>query len=372
MGHLIHEKDEVYRVLAERLNREPVGAPINDTLMAILQRLYTESEALVGSQFPLVPIRLEQIAAAVGMSPEEIKPVLEGMADKGLVIDMPRRDTSFYMLAPMVIGFFEYTFMRARDEIAMKELAELFNSYFKNPEAIEELSGIDTRMMRTLVYERLIPAAVETEVLTYERASQVIREAGGGALSMCACRHKAMHLGKACDAPMEVCMSLGSAAEWVIRRGMGKGATVEELLQVLEQTEALGLVHNCDNVMNKPAYICHCCGCCCVIMKNIKEFGKYAVHPTNFLPVLAADSCIGCGICAQRCQIGAIDMYDDSEGNELPLIDAEMCLGCGICASTCPSDALSMARREDVHVPPRTGREKFSRIAREKGKASSA
>ncbi|MDR3586492.1 MAG: (Fe-S)-binding protein, partial [Desulfosporosinus sp.] len=45
MGHLVNDKDQVYRILAERLNRNPVGAPINDTLMTILHRLYTESEA---------------------------------------------------------------------------------------------------------------------------------------------------------------------------------------------------------------------------------------------------------------------------------------------------------------------------------------
>ena len=33
---------------------------------------------------------------------------------------------------------------------------------------------------------------------------------------MCACRHEAAHLGKACHAPVDVCMSLGGAAEWIV------------------------------------------------------------------------------------------------------------------------------------------------------------
>ncbi|MEN6351736.1 MAG: (Fe-S)-binding protein, partial [Syntrophomonas sp.] len=252
MGHLIQSKDEVYRALAERLNREPVGVLINDTLMEIIQRLYTESEAVLGSRFPMVPMKIERIAQITGISPEQLKPLLDSMADKGLVMDFPRRDTTFYMLAPMVIGFFEYTFMRVRSDVDMKELAELFNSYFNDEKARKEFSGIDTRMMRTLVYERLIPVAVETEVLTYERASEIIRKAGGGVLSLCACRHKASHLGKACEAPLEVCTSFGNAAEWIIRRGMGRPATIEELIQVLDRTEELGLVHICDNVLNNP------------------------------------------------------------------------------------------------------------------------
>ena len=132
----------------------------------------------IGSKFALVPMKIEQIADIVGISREQLKPILDNMANKGLVMDFPRRETSYYMLAPMVIGFFEYTFMRVRDEVNMRDLAQLFHSYFQNREAREEFSGINTRMMRTLVYEKLIPVAVETEVLTYERASEIIRQAG--------------------------------------------------------------------------------------------------------------------------------------------------------------------------------------------------
>ncbi len=41
MGHLIDAKEQVYRALAERLNRNPVGAPGSEVLMEILHHLYT-------------------------------------------------------------------------------------------------------------------------------------------------------------------------------------------------------------------------------------------------------------------------------------------------------------------------------------------
>lgn len=369
MGHLHHDKDQVYRVLAERLNRNPVGAPVNETLMAILHRLYTESEAMVGSKFPLVPMTLEQIVGITGIKEDELKTILDGMANKGLVLDIPRKGTFYYMLAPMVVGFFEYTFMRAQDDVNLKDLAELFQNYFHNKEVRDELAGDNTKMMRTLVYESLIPIAVETEVLTYERASEIIRHSGGGALSICPCRHKASHLGKSCGAPLEVCTSLGTAAEWIIRRGMGKPATVDKLLRVLDETEKLGLVHNCDNVLNKPAYICHCCGCCCVIMTGINEAKKYATHPSNFIPELEKESCTGCGTCADSCHIGAITMQGHAGGAEVPTVSKEICIGCGVCASACPGGSLTMSRRPVLHVPPDSAREKFLRIAREKGRS---
>ena len=153
MGHLVHQKEEVYRLLAQRLNKNPVGVPVNDTLMAILRRLYTEAEAGVGSKFPLRPMTLDQMAAATGIDGQELGPILDGMADKGLVLDIPRQETCFYFLAPMVIGFFEYTFMRVRDNVDMKELAALFKSYFHDKAVADEFAGVETRMERTLVYE---------------------------------------------------------------------------------------------------------------------------------------------------------------------------------------------------------------------------
>ncbi len=368
MGHSINAKEEIYHALAERLSKTPEGAPINEHLMAILHRLYTESEALVGSKFPLVPMTLDKIAAITGIEATELKPILDGMSDKGLVLDIPRRDSFYYMLTPMIVGFFEYTFMRTGDRVNLKELAELFETYFDSDGVWEEMSGIDTKVMRNLVYESVIPVAVETEVLNYEKASEVIRQSGGGAITLCACRHEASHLGTACDAPQEVCMSLGPAAEWIVRKGLGKPASVDDLLRVLKQTEEFGLVHLCDNVMNKPTYICSCCGCCCHVLRGINEEHGFATHPSNFIPALELDSCGGCGICAGKCQIHAITLTNEGTGLEIPVVNNEICIGCGVCSAACPTGALSMSRRSVLHVPPENLREKLARMAKEKGR----
>jgi Pyruvate/2-oxoacid:ferredoxin oxidoreductase delta subunit len=368
MGHAGNAKNEVYHLLAQRLNRNPVGTPVNETLMSILHRLYTEGEAIVAGKFSLFPMTLERVSGSTGIAAEQLKPTLDSMAQKGLVIDVPRKEATYYLLSPMVVGFFEYTFMRVRDDVDMKSLAELFQAYFQDRAVIDELTGSDTKIERTLVYESLIPLAVETEVLNYERASEIIRKAGRGSLSLCACRHKASHLGKACGAPLEVCTSLGFASDWVVHRGMGKPATVDELLRVLDRTEKLGLVHNCDNVLNHPTFICHCCGCCCVVLSKINEFGKYATHPSNFIPQVESARCAACGICANKCHVRAISMHDEGDGTDVPVVNEERCLGCAVCASSCPTGALTMARRLVLHIPPANAKEKFLRIAREKGR----
>lgn len=130
MGHGANAKEAVYMLLAERLKRNPVGTPINEGLMEILYHLYTESEAMVGGKFPMAPMKLEQIAISTGVEKYELERTLQGMVHKGLVLDIPTLDGTIYMLSPMMVGFFEYTFIRMDkpDYVEIKKLAEQFDN----------------------------------------------------------------------------------------------------------------------------------------------------------------------------------------------------------------------------------------------------
>ncbi len=372
MGHGANAKEAVYMLLAERLKNNPVGTPINEELMEILHHLYTESEALVGGKFPMAPMKLEDIASSTGIEKDELEKTLQSMIHKGLVLNIPTPDGTVYLLSPMMVGFFEFTFQRVNkpDFVDLPKLAEQFDKYFNNPEVRKELYKSDTKQFRTLVYENVIPLAVQTEVMPYEKASEVIRQAGYGAIALCTCRHKASHLGKKCEvnAPMEACTILGNFARMSVAKGWAREATVDELLEVLDQTHKQGLVHICDNVLNEPAFLCHCCGCCCEVLGTIKDFGLSAAHPSNFIPDLDSDKCVKCGICEKKCPIDAIKMTDAADGSKMPEVNKQSCIGCGVCASSCPKGSLTMTQRTDSYVPPDNKMEQLMRIASEKVK----
>jgi ferredoxin/DNA-binding transcriptional ArsR family regulator len=374
MGHLHRAKEEVYRALAGRLDKNPLGAPYSETLMKILYCLYTGEEAEIGSRFPLQPVTLDKLAQSVGMHEGELAKHLNSMADKGLVVDVERKGKNFYMLSPVIVGFFEYTFMRVDNKLPLKELAELFEEYHNQPGVAEEFFGADTKVFQTWSYESQMPVDVKTEVLTYESASEMIRDAGGGALSACYCRHQAYHLGRKCDAPMEeVCTSLGKAAAWLIKRGFARPASTGELLQVLDRTEKLGLVHLADNVQNNPAFLCHCCGCCCVALRGINEHQLQAVHPSNFVPRVDVSRCAGCGLCVARCHVRALDLVSGIPGawkNQAALLHENKCLGCGACIPGCAQGAISFTRRNEARIPPLDKKEQMLRIAKEKRKTA--
>ena len=366
MGHLSGGKEEAYQALAERLSRFPVGVVINDTLMEILKLLYSEHEANLGSKFPLKPRPLETIRDITGMADKELTALLEVMAEKGLVVDIPRKGTTYYMLSPVVVGFFEYSLMRTGGA-NIKELSALFEKYFQEQGVAEEIFGSDPKMFRTLVYEHYIPELVQTEVLDYEKAEAVIRSSGGGSLSICACRHKASHLGNPCRYPMDdICTSLGRPSQWLIRRGFAREATTDQLLHNLERSYKLGLVLTCDNVIDEPAYICHCCGCCCGPLQAIKNHGVQGVQPSNFIPSLDPDKCLGCEACIDLCHIEALKSSPEAE----LLLDRDLCIGCGVCAAACQEGALKMVQRETTYTPPQNKMAQLINIAIERNRLS--
>lgn len=365
MGHLGTDKNEVFRALARRLDKNPVGAPLNEVLMRILQIMYTTKEAEIGSQFPLGFVTLDKLSGLTGLPESVLAAHLDRMSRKGLVIDIPRKGKTLYSLTPLVIGFFEYTFMRVTGDLPLKELAELFEAYHHQHGVPEEFFGADTKIFQTWAYESTMPSDVITEVLDYEKASAMIRYAGKGSLTMCYCRHQALHRGTACNAPVnDVCTSLGAASEWLIRKGFARPATADELLRVLDETEKLGLIHLADNVRNNPAFICHCCGCCCGALRSINEHGVNAVQPSNFIARVDSAKCTGCALCAEKCHINSLAIPRDGQ----PEVDAEACLGCGVCVRACPTQAITLTRRSLLHVPPRDKTEQLLSIAREKGK----
>jgi ferredoxin len=55
-----------------------------------------------------------------------------------------------------------------------------------------------------------------------------------------------------------------------------------------------------------------------------------------------ADKCIGCGLCADACQEGAIQMVD----GKARLMRDDYCDGLGHCLPSCPTDAITIVSRE--------------------------
>lgn len=370
MAHITYSKDNLVHLI-DRLNKYPIGLVDNETLREMLSLLFTEQEAYVGSKFPLMEATLAELCKRTKMDSEELLPILESMANKGLITDMPYHGTTYYLLMPGVIGFIEFTFMKHRTDLPLERLAKLMTKYFHHdPEhgQAQEFFGSKTPLTRSLVYDEHIP--VTSVITSYESAREIIKNSDFGAAGMCYCRHKRHHEGKECQkgVPIEgTCISLGNGARFLSRRGFAVEKTKEELLEIIDLAHELKLTHVTDNIRNRPTFICNCCGCCCEIMAGV-QMGYYnGVAKSSFIAVIDPEKCDYCGECFSVCNVKAIGR-DKNATQKVSEIKSDVCLGCGACISSCSKNAISLVPRDNVSTPPRNKRDLFRKILIEKGR----
>ncbi len=371
MGHHLGSKDSLVPLI-DRLNKYPIGLVDGAKLREILTLLFDEQEVFVASRFPLEEATLAELARATGLTEAKLLPVLNTMADKGLVMDMPYAGTTYYLLMPGLIGFFEFTFMKHRTDLPLERLAILMREYLEESQA-KEFFGGKTQLTRTLAYEEHIP--VTSEIATYEQARTIIREAGFGAVGLCYCRHKKSHQGKTCakGAPMEgICISLGSAARFLSRRGFAEPKSETELLEVIDRARDLRLTHVTDNIRENPSFICNCCRCCCELMAGVQLGYHDGIAKTGYTAVIDPERCDYCASCFTACNVKAIGLAKGqtftTSTERFAEVRAEVCLGCGACISACEKEALRLIPALNRTLPPLKKRDLFVRILREKGR----
>ena len=364
-----------YRDLVERLNRFPQGAPPSDLLYRILALLFTEREAGLVALLPVKPFRLATAVRAWKTTPGEARKTLDELASRALLLDAERGGETVWVLPPPMAGFFEFSLMRVRDDVDQKVLSELFFQYLNVEEDFvrELFARGETRLGRAFVNEAALPPEEVLTVLDWERASEVARTARHAAVGTCYCRHKMSHLGRACDAPLEVCLTFGTSADSLSRHGFARRIEPAEAVDILAVVRERGLVHFGENVRENVAFICACCGCCCEALLAQKRFGAFRpVRTTAFLPRVDPDLCTGCGACAKACPVEAMELEPAQDPAGAPRrvarVAEDACLGCGVCVPACRRGALRLVRRSERLLPPRTTALRVVRMALERGR----
>jgi ferredoxin len=363
-----------YTDLVDRLNRFPQGAPQSDTLYKILSVLFTEREAEVVSQLPIRPFTARKASQILKMDLAETRKVLEDLAGRAILVDIEQDGESVYILPPPMAGFFEFSLMRTRGDIDQQLLSELFYQYLNVEEDfIRDLFATgETQLGRAFVQEPVLSNENALHVLDYERASEVIRSATHMGMGTCYCRHKMMHVGRNCEAPMDICMTFNTTAASLTRHGYARTIDVSEGLDLLQQAYERNLVQFGENAREGVNFICNCCGCCCEAMIAARKFGMMnPVHTTNFLPLVAEETCTGCGKCVAACPVAAMALVSANDPQRpnarRAKLDEDLCLGCGVCVRTCAQACLSLASRPQRVITPLNSTHRTVMMAIERG-----
>ncbi|MEJ2167787.1 MAG: 4Fe-4S binding protein [Desulfobacterales bacterium] len=346
---------EVYSQMLEvmKARRGPyVGIDIPE-FYTLVEALFTPEEAAVNNVMFRKPSTLEEIAAMTGKKAEDIEPILETMADKGLCKTFKRDEIRYYQGEPFMPGIFEYQFFSGGSTPRDKQIARLIRDY---KEAYNTAKG-ETRMSFPLTRVITVARTIEAgnTVHTYDQVSTYIDKYDPIAVGTCYCRHAArLRDEDVHEMPMEVCMWFGQMAEYAIERLGAKQMGKEEARQVLDSSEAAGLIHMSRNTTEDVDFICNCDRWHCEVVKGVLKQSKPALFfNSGFRPHFDPDLCTACETCIERCPPGALILAD----NEIPEVNLDRCFGCAVCATGCPSDAITMEAKTDFPVPPKDPKE---------------
>jgi ferredoxin len=194
---------------------------------------------------------------------------------------------------------------------------------------------------------RIVPLNRNIEVGTkfapIQELTEIISRSNVTKVSYCYCRTIQRAKEKPnCDHPLFTCIHLGSGKylnEVPFKEKKFKHVSKEEVLNLLNECDERGLIHQLIYFPNPDFYyvICNCCPCCCVVLKRFLDEGAPQIVESDFVANIQKDICKHCGTCVKWCNFNALSFTDETLHFE-----QNKCFGCGICVSKCPNDAISL------------------------------
>jgi Na+-translocating ferredoxin:NAD+ oxidoreductase subunit B len=334
---------DLYDQLARLLDSMPGGFPATESGVErrILQRLFTPDEARLALSLTLLPEEPRVIARRARITVEAALALLTSMEGKGLLYgEHPAGRPPRYMAQQFVVGIWEYQVNKLNTGLIHD--FEEYLPVLADPDVWRKVPQVRTIPVGEAIDSRL-------EVMTYEKAEQLILAHEKFAVAPCICRQEMRLTGKDCGKPLETCLSFsfGGGADFYLRNGMGRSITRDDALAIIKEADAAGLVLSPGN-SRTASFICACCGCCCGVLRSWKKFEKPAqIVSSPFYAEIDKRTCQNCGLCLDRCQMDAFTQIDGQM-----TLNRDRCIGCGLCVTACPTHSLRLQRKPPSMQPP--------------------
>jgi len=342
---------EAYMKLIERHREWVFGLPDSEFLMPLLELRFTSEEAEFLSNLPFMPHTAEKLSESLNIDIDVVSEKLDDFAKRGLVMRVEGRRRIQYALTDAIFNFYRMPGWKGGVDEWNRKIVPYINQYYIDAMANEFLNH-PTQGLRAIPINETIKDP--RKIMPYEDILKVIDSAKYFAVSTCACRHR-HNLDpefEECKHETMNCLHFDTLGKYTVQNGLGKEITKEETLEILAKAADAGLVHGVSNTKNGVDTICNCCPCCCLYLESIVKMPAPVPRghqPSNYVREIDEEKCIGCGLCARRCPMKAIDHIKEEKR---VIFNPDQCIGCGVCVHKCPKEAIYLVHSEgEIDVP---------------------
>lgn len=164
-------------------------------------------------------------------------------------------------------------------------------------------------MMRVIPIESALVGVDGVE--PWEKLSSYLDKYDTFSVSDCSCRASRRHIDEGCGhLETEMCIQMGSGAEYYIKTGRAREITREEAKEIIHNAEQLGMMHEMPHTeeLGEAFAICNCCGCSCFSMRVASMFKTPDAIRSNYTAKVNPENCVACGQCVENCPVNAIQL----------------------------------------------------------------
>ena len=275
----------------------------------ILEPVTTDEMAEIALHLEIrKPKSIKEVAKLSGKSEKEVEEVLYKMAVDGSVKLERENGEDYYFLELFVPGVMEYMVANKENVEKYPVIGECFEEYTRKLGGL--MAGnlpVGLGVMRVIPIESAIEG--DTRRASYEEIAYLLNNHDVFSVADCACRTSMRIIGEGCGHTVEeMCIQLGPAAEYYIRTGKGREITKAEAIEICQNAEKEGLVHQIPNLSGpgKALAICNCCGCSCFGLRNTTFYRNPDFSRSNYVVKVDRDKCVACGECVENCHANAL------------------------------------------------------------------
>lgn len=302
---------ELANKIAAGITGGVVKVKATDPEYRILEPVVTDEMAEIALYLEIRKLKtVQEIATKSSKPAAEVEKLLYQMALDGVIKVEKEDGVDKYCLELYVPGVMEYMVDNKANLKKYPVIGECFEEYTRKLGAL--MAGnipVGLGVMRVIPVQSAIDG--DTRKASYEEIDYLLKKHDVFAVTDCACRASMRIIGQGCGHRVEdICIRLGSAAEYYIRVGIGRQVTREEAAEICLQAEKEGMMHQIPNLSGpgNALAICNCCGCSCFGLRNANLYRNPDWSRSNYVSQVDKEKCVACGECVENCPSNALTL----------------------------------------------------------------